>query len=88
MGTVTPSKVKEFDAQTIEKIAYTSVKEIPTHEINDQFRLGYHVWMMLKEKTMGLEQAIHNSGARILIPEQEAAKIITDHLRTAGIELR
>ena len=88
MSTAAPSKVQEFDAKTIEKIAYNSAAEIPTREPNDQYRLGYSVWLMLNEKNITLEQAIKNSGARLLIGEKETAKKIAESLRANGIEVK
>lgn len=87
MTTIAPSKIKEFDSSTIEKIAYGSVKTIPTREPNDQYRLGYSIWQWLTEKKGTLEQAIRNSGSRILIPEQEAISIIKQELKKSGVEL-
>lgn len=86
MTTIAPSKVKEFDPSTIEKMAYTSVKTIPTREPNDQYRLGYCIWQWLSEKQGTLEQAVRNSGSRILIPEQEAIIIIKQELKKTGVE--
>jgi hypothetical protein len=87
MTTVAPPKIKEFDPSTLEKIAYNSVKSIPTREPNDQYRLGYSVWQFLSEKQGTLEQAVRNSGSRILISENEALTIITQELKKSGIEL-
>ncbi len=50
MATLEPSIVKKSNADSLEKIAYNSVKTIPTREKNDQFRLGYSVWLFLSEK--------------------------------------
>jgi len=86
MATVAAAKVKEFDASTLEKIAYSSVKSIPTREPNDQFRLGYCVWDFLSTKKGTLEQAVKYSGARVLIPETEVLTIIKQELKKSGIE--
>lgn len=87
MSTIAPLPVKAFDASTLEKIAYNSVKSIPTRESNDQNRLGYHVWEFLSAKQGTLEQAIKNSGSRILISEQETVAIIRQELQKSGITL-
>jgi hypothetical protein len=87
MTTVTPSKIKDFDPSSLEKMAYNSVKNIPTHEPNDRNRLGYNVWVFLKDRQGSIEQAIKNSGSRILISEKEAAAIIVQELKNAGVEL-
>lgn len=85
--TVPPSKVKEFDPASLEKIAYTSVSSIPTREPNDRYRLGYSIWLWLKEKKGTIEQAVKTSGSRILIAESDAVKIIKEELAKAGVEL-
>jgi hypothetical protein len=85
MSTVAPSKVKEFSPESLEKIAYKSVEAIPTREPNDQNRLGYCVWLYLSEKKGTLQSAIHNSGARVLIPETDVVRTITAALQQAGI---
>lgn len=87
MTTIAPPKVKEFDPTSLEKIAYSSVKSIPTKEPNDQYRLGYSVWMFLKERKGTLELAVKNSGSRILIPESEVLSIIKKELKTSGMDL-
>lgn len=87
MTTVAAPKVKEFDPSSLEKIAYGSVKSIPTKEPNDQYRLGFSVWMYLKERNGTLEQAVKNAGSRILIPEAEALTTIRQELTKAGVNL-
>ena len=87
MATIPPSTVKAFDESTLEKIAYNSVKSIPTRERNDQYRLGYNIWQWLSTKQGTLEQAMKNSGSRILISEQETISIIKQELQKSGINL-
>ena len=87
MTTVPPSKVKEFSPSTLEKIAYTSVSTIPTREPNDQNRLGFCVWHFLSEREGTLAQAIHTSGARLLIPESDVLRIVGESLKQAGISV-
>jgi len=87
MSTTAPSTVKPFDDSTLEKIAYNSVKSIPTREHNDQYRLGYNIWQWLSAKQGTLEQAVKNSGSRILISEQETIAIIKQELQKSGITL-
>lgn len=86
MTTIAPPKVKEFDASTIEKIAYSSVKNVPTREPNDQYRLGYSIWMFLTETRGSVELAVRNSGSRLLIPEQDAIATIKQELKKAGVD--
>ena len=87
MSTKAPSAIAEFPADTIEKIAYTSVSTIPTEEPNDRNRLGYHVWRWLNQQQGTLEQAIAESGARLHIPRPEALKIISESLQKQGVKL-
>jgi len=86
MTTIAPPKVKEFEPSTIEKIAYNSVKNIPTREPNDQYRLGYSIWIFLTEKRGTIELAVRNSGSRLLIPEQDAIATIKQELKKSGVE--
>ena len=87
MSTKPPSTVQEFPAESLEKIAYTSVSAIPTVEPNDRNRLGYHIWRWLLSKEGTLEQAIAESGSRLNISQVEAAKIISEALNKQGIKL-
>jgi hypothetical protein len=86
MTTVPPPNVKTFDAASLEKISYNSVKSIPTREPNDQYRLGYSIWLWLTEKKGSLEQAMKNAGSRMLIAESDALKIIKEELTKANVE--
>ena len=85
MTTKGPSAVQEFQAESIEKKAYASVSTIPAEEPNDLNRLGYHVWRWITTGQGTLEQAIAESGARIRIPQQDAAKIIRESLAKQGV---
>ena len=85
MTTKPPSAVQEFQADSLEKKAYASVSTIQTEEPNDRNRLGYHVWRWLTAKQGTLEQAITESGARIHVSKEEAAKIIREALAKQGL---
>ena len=87
MTTKAPSTVKPATETALEKIAYAAVASIPTLEPHDQDRLGYNVWRWLKEKRDSLEQSVHNSGARLLISEEEALEKIRANLTQQGVEL-
>ncbi len=87
MATLAPSILKESNADSLEKIAYNSVKTIPTREKNDQFRLGYCVWFFLNDRKGTLEQAITNSGARALLSQSDVLRIVTSELKLSGIEI-
>jgi hypothetical protein len=84
MTTVAPPKVKEFSPSSLEKVAYKSVETIPTREPNDQYRLGYSVWRFLSDRQGTLRQAITTSGARMLISEDDAMRIIIESLNQSG----
>ena len=69
----------------MERIAYASVESIATQEPNDRNRLGYHVWRWLLNKQGSLEQAVNESGARLLIGVPEAVSNIREVLVKLGI---
>lgn len=85
MTTKPPSQVQEAPAGALEKVAYASVTTIPTQEPNDRNRLGYHIYRLLKTKQGTLEQAVSESGSRLLISPSEAVKIIREALLKEGI---
>ena len=87
MTTKAPSPVKEFPAESLEKIAYSSVSTVPTQEPNDRNRLGYHVWQWLLDRQDTLENVIKVSGARKHISDEETVKIITESLKQQGVTL-
>ncbi len=87
MATKPPPTVQPFPSETQEKIAYESVSSIPTVEPNDRNRLGYHVWLWLTERNGTLKNYIKTSGSRMLIPLDEAYKIIAESLRKQGREV-
>jgi hypothetical protein len=76
----------EYPPDSLERIAYESVQEIPTQEPNDRYRLGYHVWAWLKERKGTLNDVVRIAGSRILIPEQEALRTIREFLQAKGIK--
>lgn len=85
MTTKPPSAVHPADQSRIEHIAYASVSAIPVVEPHDRDRLGYNIWRQLTTKKDSLESAVRNSGARMLISEEEAIRKIRDFLREKGI---
>ena len=85
MTTKPPAGVEAFPDSSLEKKAYASVSSIGTEEPNDRNRLGYHVWRWLQSKQGTLEQAVSESGSRLTISRDEAAKIIRDELARQGI---
>ena len=87
MTTKAPSGIAEFPTDSLEKIAYSAVAEIPTQEPNDRNRLGYCVWAWLRDRQGTLEQAIQNSGSRTHIPYSEVSAIVSKRLLERGIKL-
>ncbi len=85
MTTKAPSAIQEAPATATEKMAYDSVAAIPTKEMNDRNRLGYHVWRWLQSRQGTLDRVVSESGARILISHEEAVAIIKNVLAERGI---
>jgi hypothetical protein len=85
MTTKPPSPVQPADQSRIEQLAYASVSAIPVVEPHDRDRLGYNVWRQLTLKMDSLESAVTTAGARMLISDQEAIRIIRAFLRDKGI---
>jgi hypothetical protein len=45
------------------------------------------VWSFLSERQGTLAQAIHTSGARLLIPESDVLRIVGESLKQSGISV-
>jgi hypothetical protein len=87
MTTKPPSKVKAAEENSLEKIAYASVAQIPTAEPHDNDRLGYNVWRFLSSRRDSLEDAVRTSGAHLRVSEQEAVERIRQTLREHGVSV-
>ena len=87
MTTKTPSSVKPAPEQTLEKTAYACAAEIPTNEPHGQDRLGYNLYLWLKNRRDSLETVVKTSGVPFLIPEGEVIQRITNALKQRGIAL-
>jgi hypothetical protein len=87
MTTKAPSAVLPASADSLEQIAYASVAGIPTLEPHDLDRLGYSVWLWLRNRKDPLKAAVHATGVRFLIPEAEALGKIRERLTAQGIEV-
>ncbi len=85
MTTKAPASVKEFPADSPEKIAYSVVEGIPAEEPNDLNRLGYHIWLYLTGKVESLETAVKMARSRLKIDEEEAIEVIRQRLKEKGI---
>lgn len=88
MTTKPPSKVKLFPEESLEKIAYQSVENIPALEPNDAYRLAYHIYQYLEKKHITLQEVIKVSGARLLISEEDAYKRIREFLESKGFNVK
>jgi hypothetical protein len=87
MTTKPPSPVIESAPDTLEKIAYNAVADIPTQEPNDRNRLGYNIWAWLVDRKGTLEQAIRTSGSRTHISYEEVLKIVSQRLKEKGLDI-
>jgi hypothetical protein len=87
MATKPPPGVAEFSQDTIEKLAYSVVADIPTMEPNDRNRLGYHIWAWLRERQGTLQQAVKTSGARTEIPLEEVYEQVKARLVEKGVKV-
>lgn len=85
MTTKAPSTVKPAPRDSLEHIAYASVKNIPTVEPHDQDRLGYNIWRWLKYRRDPLEFAVKTSGSRLLISEEETVRKVRENLKQLGV---
>ena len=69
---------KEHDT-ALAHTAYAAVANVPTVEENDRNRLGYHVWLYLRDEVGSLEEAVHLARSRFRprgFPETEVISII------------
>ena len=87
MSTKPPAAVQEHPADSLEKVAYGCAAIIPTEELNDQYRLGYHIWRWLNHRNGTIEEAITESGSRLRASTTEAARLVEEYLKKAGIIL-
>jgi hypothetical protein len=87
MSTKPPASIVESPAESLEKLAYNVVAEIPTEEPNDRNRLGYCLWGWLSERRGTLLQAIRAAGTRSPLPPEEIFNIIRKRLEEKGIKL-
>jgi hypothetical protein len=87
MSTKPPASVIESPAESLEKLAYNVIAEIPTEEPNDRNRLGYSLWGWLKERRGTLLQAICAAGIRSPLTPEEIFEIVRKRLEEKGINL-
>ncbi len=87
MTTKPPSMVAAFPADSLEKIAYAVVADIPTEEANDRNRLGYCLWGWLSERRGTLLQTIRSAGVRSTRTPEEIFGHIQKQLEERGIKV-
>jgi hypothetical protein len=87
MSTKPPASIVESPAESLERLAYSVVAEIPTEEPNDRNRLGYCVWGWLSERRGTLLQAVRAAGTRSPLTSEEIFEIIRKRLEEKGIKL-
>jgi hypothetical protein len=87
MSTKPPASVIESPADSLEKLAYTVVAEIPTEEPNDRNRLGYCLWGWLSERRGTLLQTICAAGTRSSLTSEEIFEIIQKRLEEKEIKV-
>ncbi len=87
MSTKPPAPIIESPAESLEKLAYNIVAEIPTEEPNDRNRLGYCLWGWLSERRGTLLQTICAAGVRGSLTSEEIYDIIQKRLEEKGIKL-
>jgi len=87
MSTKPPASVVESPAESLEKLAYNVVAEIPTQEPNDSNRLGYCIWGWLSERRGTLLQTICAAGVRSSLTSEEIYNIIQKRFEEKGIKV-
>jgi hypothetical protein len=87
MTTKAPSSVKPAAAGSLEKIAYTSVENIPVNEPHERDRLGYIIFLWLQNRRDPLDIAVKSACVRMNISEAEAIERIRTSLSEQGVRL-
>ena len=87
MSTKPPSLVAEAPADSLEKLAYAAVAEIPAEEANDRNRLGYCLWGWLSERRGTLLQTVRSAGVRSTLTPEEICAHIQKRLAEHGVNV-
>ena len=69
----------------IATMAYASVADIPTQEMNDRNRLGFHIYLYLTGNIDSVLDAVRESRTRLLISTTDAADKIRTALTAQGV---
>ena len=70
----------------IATMAYASVAEIPTQEMNDRNRLGFHIYLYLTGNIDSVLEAVREARSRLLVTTNAAADTILAALRAQGVD--
>jgi hypothetical protein len=87
MTTKPPSTINPAAGSALEQAAYASVQGIPSTDPHDLDRLGYNVYLCLKDRRDPLDVAVRTAKARLQISEEEAVQKIRTFLKGRGIDL-
>jgi hypothetical protein len=87
MSTKPPASIAESPKESLEKLAYNVIAEIPTEEPNDSNRLGYCLWGWLSERRGTLLQTIKAAGVRSSLSTEEICASIQKRLVEKGINV-
>ena len=72
--------IRKWPEHTLEARAYAAVEDIPTVDMNDRNRLGYHVWLYLRGEFSSLDEALRIAQPRLRIDAAEALRRIRERL--------
>ncbi len=70
----------------IAALAYASVADIPTQEMNDRNRLGFHVYLYLTGNIDSVMDAVREARCRLHVSTGQAADTIRTALKAQGID--
>ena len=87
MTTKAPSTVKPAPPESLEKLAHGSVAGIPVEDPHDLDRLGYNMFLWLRNRRDPLESVVRASCVRLRISESEALDRIRQYLTAHGVSL-
>jgi len=87
MTTKAPSTVKPAPPESLEKLAHDSVAGIPVEDPHDLDRLGYNMFLWLRNRRDPLESVVRASCVRLRISESEALDRIRQYLTAHGVSL-
>jgi hypothetical protein len=69
-------------------IAYAAVADVPTLEMNDRNRLGFHIYLYLTGEIDTVAEAVSEARSRLSLPPADAVARILASLRAASVDAR